>query len=150
SAMVRLPGRYVARSSPVRTVAIALQFVAAAVIPAYAVNFALNRSQTYAQMYHERWPNESALIGFLTDNIRQSGGQPFRGSVMFWQPDYSALLTIANGWARAIPTANEYSQLVTPQALYFIHVLFRKDVRANLNWFQPFFVDGTYTEAYWN
>ena len=150
SALVRLRGRYVASASHARTVAIALQFVAAAVIPAYAVNFALNRSQTYSQMYHERWPNEPALIGFLTDNIRQSAGQPFRGSVMFWQPDYPALLTIANGWVRAIPTANEYSQLVTPQALYFIHVLLKKDVRANLNWFQPFFSDGTYTEAYWN
>src|SRR5262249_5283953 len=108
-AMVRLRGRYVARSLPVRIVAIALQFVAAAVIPAYAVNFALNRSQTYAQIYHERWPNDPVVSRFFADNIRQSAGQPFRGSVMFWYPDYPALLTMADGWARAIPTANEYS-----------------------------------------
>jgi hypothetical protein len=143
---MRLHGRYVASSFHARAVAIALQFVAAAVIPAGVVNFALNRSQTYAQMYHERWPNEPALRRFFTDNIRQSAGQPFRGSVMFWQPDYPALLTMTDGWARAIPTANEYSQLVTPQALYFIHVLLKQDVRANLNWFQP---NGTYAESYW-
>jgi len=146
SAVVRLRDRYVAGSLYVRTVAIALQFVAAAVIPAYVVDFALNRAQTYAQMYHERWPNEPALSRFFTDNIRQSAGQPFRGSVMFWYPDYPALLTMIDGWARAIPTANEYSQLVTPQALYFIHVLLKQDVRANLNWFQP---SGTYDESYW-
>jgi hypothetical protein len=146
SGVVRLRGRYVAGSSHVRAVAIALQFVAAAVIPAYVVNFALNRAQTYAMTYLERWPNEPALRRFFTDNIRQSAGQPFRGSVMFWYPDYPALLTMTDGWARAIPTANEYSQLVTPQALYFIHVLLKKDVRANLNWFQP---SGTYTDSYW-
>src|SRR5262249_48305260 len=146
SAMVRLRGRYVAGSLHFRALAIALQFVAAAVIPAYVVNFALNRSQAYARMYHERWPNEPALSRFFTDNIGQSAGQPFRGSVMFWYPDYPALLTMADGWARAIPTANEYSQLVTPQALYFIHVLLKPDVRANLNWFQP---GGTYAESYW-
>jgi hypothetical protein len=146
SEVIRLRDRYVARSLHARAVAIALQFVAAAVIPAYVVNFALNPAQTYAQMYHERWPNEPALSRFFTDNIRQSADQPFRGSVMFWYPDYPALLTMTDGWARAIPTANEYSQLVTPQALYFIHVLLKKDVRANLKWFQP---TGAYTEAYW-
>jgi hypothetical protein len=141
-----IDGGYVPRSSYARAIAIALQFAAAAVIPAYVVNFALNGAQTYAQMYHERWPNEPALSEFFTDNIRQPAGQPFRGSVLFWYPDYPALLTMTAGWARAIPTANEYSQLVTPQALYFIHVLLKKDVRANLNWFQP---TGGYTEAYW-
>jgi hypothetical protein len=146
----RLHGRYVPRSLHARTVAVALQFVAAAVIPAYVLNFALKGAQAYGQMYYIRWPNEPALSRFFTDNIRLSPGEPFRGSVMFWQPDYPALLTMTDGWARAIPTANEYSQLVTPQALYFIHVLLKKDVRANLNWFQPFFGDGTYTEAYWN
>src|SRR5262249_27329270 len=115
-------------------------------IPVYVVNFALNRSQPYAQMYHERWPNEPVVSRFFTDNIRQSAGPPFRGAIMFWDPDYPALLTMANGLAPPIPTPNEYSQLVTPQALYFIHVLLKQDVRASLNWFQP---GGTYTESYW-
>jgi hypothetical protein len=146
SEVMRLRGRYVASSLHARAVAIALQFVAAAVIPAYVVNFALNRAQTYAKMYHSPWSNEPPLSRVFTDSIGQSAGQPFRGSVMFWYPDYPALLTMADGWARAIPTANEYSQLVTPQALYFIHVLLKKDVRANLNWFQP---TGSYTASYW-
>jgi hypothetical protein len=137
SEAIRLHGQYVARSLHVHAVTIALQLAAAAVIPAYIANFALSRAQTYAQMYHERWPNEPALSRFFADNIHQSAGQPFRGSVLFWYPDYPALLTMVDGWVRTIPTANEYSQLVTPQALYFIHVLLKKDVRANLNWFQP-------------
>src|SRR5262249_3505830 len=144
---MRLHGRYVVSASHARAVATALHFVAAAVLPAYVVNFALNRAQPYAQVYHERWPNEPMFSQFFTDNIRQSVGWPFRGSVMFWNPDYPALLTMTDGWARGIPTANEYSQLVTPQALYFIHVLLKKDVRANLNWFQP--TTDSYTEAYW-
>jgi hypothetical protein len=147
SEVIRLRDRYVAGSLHARTVAIALQFVAAAVIPAYVVNFALNGAQAYAKMYYIRWPNEPALTQFFTDNVSQSAGQPFRGSVMFGYPDYPALLTMANGWVRAIPTANEYSQLVTPQALYFIYAFLKKDVRANLNWFQP--TTGTNTETYW-
>ena len=35
-------------------------------------------------------------------------------------------LTLDSLWADAVPTANEYSQLVTPQAIYFIHQLFKR------------------------
>jgi hypothetical protein len=40
-------------------------------------------------------------------------------------------------WVDAIPTANEYSQLVTPQAIYFVHQLFKRDLANDLNWFRP-------------
>jgi hypothetical protein len=131
-----------------RLMAIALQFIVVGIIPAYAANFALHRAQPYALMFRERWPDESQLSQFFTENIRQVLGQPFRGSVMYWVPDYPTMLTMTRGWTRGVPTANEYGQLVTPQALYFIHVLFKTDVRTNLNWFQPFY--GTYSETYWH
>src|SRR5947207_320215 len=37
----------------------------------------------------------------------------------------------------AVPTANEYSQLVTPQTIYFIHRLFKRRLSHDLNWFRP-------------
>jgi hypothetical protein len=131
-----------------RLAAIALQFIVVGIIPSYAANFALNRAQPYALMYRERWPDESQLSQFFRENIQQVLAQPFRGSIMYWVPDYPTMLTMTRGWTRGVPTANEYGQLVTPQALYFIHALFKTDVRTNLNWFQPFY--GTYSETYWH
>jgi hypothetical protein len=63
---------------------------------------------------------------FFSDHLAR--GEPFRGSIMLWNPDYPTLLTMEGLWARAIPAIDEYSQVVTPQALYFIHTLFKKDV----------------------
>src|SRR5262249_10280065 len=48
-----------------------------------------------------------------------------------------------------VAAVNESSQLVTPQALYFIHKLFQRNVRANLNAFQPSFINGVYAKSYW-
>jgi hypothetical protein len=137
-----------ASNARARLMAIALQFIVVGIVPAYAANFTLNRAQSYALIYRQRLPNQSQLSQFFTENIRQALGQPFRGSVMYWVPDYPTMLTMTSGWIRGIPTANEYSQLVTPQALYFIQALFKTDVRTNLNWFQPFY--GTYSETYWH
>jgi hypothetical protein len=54
---------------------------------------------------------------------------------------------MVNLWARGIPTVNEYSQLVTPQALYFTHMLFKQDIRRHLNHFHP--LDAAYSPSYW-
>jgi hypothetical protein len=41
-------------------------------------------------------------------------------------------------WVDRVPTANEYSQLVTPQAIYFVHELIkRRNLSYDLNWFRP-------------
>src|SRR5262245_11030235 len=50
---------------------------------------------------------------------------------------YEEFLTLSNLWVDQIPTANGYGQLVTPQAIYFIHKLLRKDLAYELNWFRP-------------
>jgi hypothetical protein len=43
---------------------------------------------------------------------------------------------------RGIPTSDEYSQLVTPQAIYFVHELFKRNVAGDLNWFRPWINTG--------
>jgi hypothetical protein len=86
---------------------------------------------------------------FFSDHLGQAIGEPFRGSIMLWNPDYPTLLSMAGLWVRAIPTIDEYSQVVTPQALYFIHMLFKKNVLGHLNWFLPNLTDATYSRAYW-
>jgi len=44
---------------------------------------------------------------------------------------------MASLWGRGIPTVDEYSQWVSPQSLYFLHMLLQEDVRNALNWFVP-------------
>jgi hypothetical protein len=144
----RASSAYLARSR--RLVALLLPFVLVAIIPGRAASFALNGTAPFRQMFYERWPNEFEVSRFFSDNLGQAVGQPFRGSIMFWYPDYPTQLTMASVWVRGIPTLDEYSQLVTPQALYFIHMVFKKNVLAHLNWFLPFYIDGTYSKAYWD
>jgi hypothetical protein len=43
-----------------------------------------------------------------------------------------------------VPTANEYSQLVTPQSMYFINRLFGRDLRYELNWFRTWTGNGDF------
>ena len=150
------------RLKPGRALSAALSWYRSALLPRYCrscssrsfrgavASFALNGAASFRQMFYERWPSEPEVGSFFSDNLGQAIGEPFRGSIMFWHPDYPTLLTMASLWARGIPTINEYSQLVTPQALYFIHMLFKKNVLAHLNWFQPNLTEGTYSKTYWD
>jgi hypothetical protein len=52
-------------------------------------------------------------------------------------------------WSRGIPTLNEYSQLVTPQVLYFFQRLLQRDVRGHLNRLDAFWRHGTYSDNFW-
>ena len=61
----------------------------------------------------------------------------FRGSAFFYTFQFDEFLTLDSLWVDAVPTANEYSQLVTPQAIYFIHRLFKRRLSHDLNWFRP-------------
>jgi hypothetical protein len=131
-----------------RCVATALPLVLVALIPGVMANFALNRAGPVRETFYERWPNEPEVDKLLA-KLRQAVGEPFRGSVLFWYPDYAANLTLNSAWAVGVPTVNEYSQLVTPQSLYFIHKLFQKNVRAHLNVFLPSFINGVYAKSYW-
>src|SRR5262249_59484303 len=98
------------------------------IVPAVAVNFAVNRSAPYAEAWNEPWPNEPELIQFLSGNIGRTIGRPFRGSVHFPGYDEHAGLTIISLWATGVSTVHEYGQVVTPQAFYFLHGIFQNSV----------------------
>jgi hypothetical protein len=129
-----------------RFIAASLPFVLVAIIPGMAANFALNDAAPFRQTFYERWPNEPEVNSFF-DHIGQAVGDPFRGSVMFWYWDYPSNLTMTALWSRGIPTINEYSQLASPQALYFIHRTIKRSVLFSLNTFWPYFDRGTYSKA---
>lgn len=135
--------------SMLRPIALFLPFALIAIIPGMLVHFSLTDAAPFRRTWYEPWPNEPEVTKLFSDNISQGIGEPFRGSIMLWAPDYlyPKNLTTVNLWARGIPTVNEYSPLVTPQVLYFAHKLFKQDVRGQLNGFHPFF--GIYSPSYW-
>src|SRR5207253_9119359 len=98
---------------------------ALAVVPAAGISAALN-NRHLATVWVLPWPDETELIDFLSSEIGARVGEPFRGAAMFWNTDYFDMLSISNLWKRGIPTANEYSQLMTPQLLYLNAALFKK------------------------
>jgi hypothetical protein len=117
---------------------ILVSFVAVAIIPAAAVDFAVNHSAPYTNAWYEPYPNQPELVQFLTDNAGRAIGQPFRGSVNFPLYDDHVGLTVPALWAKGVPTVHEYGQLVTPQAFYILYALFQNGVTGNLNGFVPF------------
>src|SRR5499427_8790560 len=112
--------------------------LAASIIPARLGYFAEHRSGGYADQWNEPWPNEPEVVAFFASNISRAVGQPIRGSVHFWTYNRDLEFTIITLWANAVHTIDEYSQLVTPQALYALHALLQNNVTGMLNGFVPF------------
>jgi hypothetical protein len=135
------------RSRALARVGVALLCVAA--FPAQIVVSTLNNPQAKANVPDKPWPQEPELVQFLTQNIGLAVGQPFRGTINFLSFDPNTVYTIESLWSRSVPTLYEYSQLVSPTALYFIHALFRRDVSTLVNHFNMFWADGAYSPAYW-
>jgi hypothetical protein len=137
------------RPSGSRLIGTTLGLLVAAVVPALAANFAINRPNPFADNPNfGAWSNDFELKTFLADNVSRAVDKPLRGAASFWTAGLETHYTMADLWAHGIPTINEYSQLVTPQALYFLYQVFKHDVLGNLNWFRPFFRDG-YSSQYW-
>jgi hypothetical protein len=106
------------------------------VVPAILVRHAVNASPPRAEIYHEAWPNEPELMQFLSGHVSSGLGQPLLGSVTFADSSHGA--TTANVWAHGMHTINEYSQLVSPQALYFLYAVLKQHrVLGALNSFVP-------------
>jgi hypothetical protein len=108
--------------------------ITASVVPIVAIAKA---PREVAKYWYEPWPDEPELRTFLKDNIGLRSDPRFRGSAFFYTLEYDEFLTLDSLWVDAVPTANEYSQLVTPQAIYFIHRLFKRRLSHDLNWFRP-------------
>jgi hypothetical protein len=130
----------------VRYAAIGLSILVAAAIPVAVANWALTRGPAYAEYYHDNWSDEPELQQFLVDSVGQAVDRPYRGSIHFWGFADPTIYTIMTLWTRNIHTVEEYSQLVTPPAGYFLYALFLKSV--NLNWFVP--MPSVSPETFWN
>src|SRR5499427_3742481 len=109
----------------------------ASVVPAVPIAKALKYPKEMAKYWLEAWPDEPELRQFLGNNIGLSVDHQFRGSAFFYTFGYDEFLTLDSLWVDGVPTANEYSQLITPQAIYFIHQLFKRNLSVDLNWFRP-------------
>jgi hypothetical protein len=106
----------------------------AASVPVAATIYA-GRASLTAPDFDVPFPDEPELVGYLGEAIGLRVGGEFRGSIWFVEPDDA---TMYNLWIQGIPTVDEYSQLVTPQAMYFDAALFEYDIFLGLlNHFSP-------------
>src|SRR5262249_5660580 len=107
----------------------------AASIPTAAAIYAVRAGPT-APNFDVPFPKEPELVHYFEEAIDLHVGGEFRGSVTF-EAGYEGETTY-NLWMHDVPTGNEYSQLVTPQALYLNPALLEHDiVLAELNHFNP-------------
>jgi hypothetical protein len=109
----------------------------ASIVPAVPIAKTHKYPKGFVPYWHEDWTDEPELRQFLSNNIGLSVDHQFRGSIFFYTFQYNEFLTLDNLWVDHVPTANEYSQLITPQAIYFIHQLFKRNLSVDLNWFRP-------------
>jgi len=115
---------------------------ATSVVPAVPIARALKYPKEMSKYWFEAWPNEPELRQFFRNNIGLRTNPRFRGSVFFYTFQYDEFLTLNSLWVDGVPTTNEYSQLVTPQAIYFIRQLFKRNLSTDLNWFRPWINSG--------
>src|SRR5262249_12782562 len=101
------------------------------------VHYAVSRPAHIIDLYNEPWPNEPKFVQLLADNTAQAIGRRFRGGTLLWNDLYADHLTNVNLWVRGVPTISEYSQLVTPQSIYFNQTVLKNDGRGRLNRFYP-------------
>jgi hypothetical protein len=129
-----------------RFIAIVPLVLCLAIIPTSVVKYALPRLKS--GLPPDPWSNEPELITFFAEKVGLAPGQPFRGALNFPPLDPVAANTVATLWSRSVATVNEYSQLVSPEALYFVRALLGQDVRTQLNRFDFFWSDH-YSPTYW-
>jgi hypothetical protein len=116
----------------------------AASVPAAATIYA-RRVELTAPNFYQPFPDEPDLLHYLGESIGLRVGGEFRGSVTFVANDEAAMYNL---WLHGIPTADEYSQLVTPQAQYLsADLLGNGIVLAGLNAFVPWIKDPAYYDV---
>jgi len=155
SSLAGLPRTTAARRpAPMRLGALMAGVVMVALIPAAAANYALNRAGPVAESYASRLPDEPEFAKFFAGKIGMALGRPFRGSVLFWsgaswdgmvETDFARAVL----WPLGVPLMNDYTQLVTPQAIYLIDRLFQPREKHYRNHFMPFAAPERAT-VFWN
>jgi hypothetical protein len=122
-----------------QSVAFVIALILVAIIPVRVADYAFNSSGPHAEIYHLPWSNEPELMQFLSENVSSRVDEPLRGSIAFWDINADTTPTISQVWAHGMHTIDEYSQLVTPQAVYFLYaVLKQREVLGSLNGFVPY------------
>jgi hypothetical protein len=116
--------------------------LAASIVPAIPIIKASRYPKELSKYWYESWSNEPELREYLGNKISLKLDPRFRGSAFFYTFGYDEFLTLNNLWVDAVPTINEYSQLVSPQAIYFVQQLFKRNVSQDLNWFRPWINTG--------
>jgi hypothetical protein len=137
--------RFMQTSPHVRLAAMVMGLILVAVLPASTANFAMNGAHAFANLYSRPLPDEPELVALLVDNTGLAVGKPFRGaSGGFWTHWTATTDQILenhsleiNLWLRGVPTVDEYSQLVTPQLLYYVYRVLGQNVLRELNAFRP-------------
>jgi hypothetical protein len=85
-------------------------------VPLAGMAYSFERAKiVLARYYSTPWANEPELVDYLVHSTGLSVGQIYRGSSLELTGD---IVSMANLWRRGVPTLDEYSQLVTPQAFY--------------------------------
>jgi hypothetical protein len=90
-----------------------------------------------SETFNHPGPNEPEFSQFVTEKIGLAADRRFRGSIALWAYGQDDAFTMEKLVIRAVPWADEYSQMVSPQAIYFNHQLFKKDIGTDLNYFWP-------------
>jgi hypothetical protein len=116
--------------------------LATSVVPAVPIARALKYPKEMSKYWYEAWPNEPELRQFFRNNIRLRNDPQFRGSAFFYTFQYDEFVTLDSLWIDGVPTMNEYSQLVSPQAVYLVHQLLKRNLVSDLNWFRPWINSG--------
>jgi hypothetical protein len=124
-------GRLSWRMQPV---AMTLALLCVAIVPGKVANDGLAHAPALANA-RDPWADEPEVINFFSENIALAPGRPFRGAISFPPVDPFWSNTIVTLWSRSVPTVNEYSQLVSPEALYLAHKFTYTDVTKQLNRF---------------
>src|SRR5262245_9555001 len=98
-------------------------------VPLAGMAYSFERAKiVLARYYSTPWLNEPELVDYLVHSTGLSVGQTYRGSSLLLIAD---IVSLANLWKRGVPTLDEYSQLVTPQAFYLQLALLKSDPGLN-------------------
>jgi hypothetical protein len=90
-----------------------------------------------SETFNHPGPDEPEFSQFVAEKIGLAADRSFRGSIALWAYGQDDVFTMEKLVIRVVPWADEYSQMVSPQAIYFNHQLFKKDIGTDLNYFWP-------------
>ena len=90
-----------------------------------------------SESWNHPGPDEPEFSRFIVENIGLAVDRRFRGSIALWAFGQDDAFTMEKLVIREVPWADEYSQMVSPQAAYFNYQLFKKDIAFELNYFWP-------------